>query len=101
MNSFLFFVQDMPDLDEDKAGLGFDPRTLVSYTISGGVGFEPPEVLLQAVIYARGNGPACVISPGSEEGDDGNMDEDEGAVYSYCSLQCITWMPEYNIPPPE
>lgn len=54
----------------DDESLGFDPRTLVSYTISGGIGFEPPEVLLQAVVYARGDGPACVMPPTEGEDDD-------------------------------
>lgn len=56
--------------------LRFEPRTLVSYTVSGGMGFEKPNVLLQAVVYARGDGPACVMPPptglgphaGEEEG---------------------------------
>lgn len=71
----------MPSLDEDKAGVGFDPRTLVSYTITGAVGFEPPEVILQAVVYARGNGPACVVPSTVEQCDSEDKDEDEGAVY--------------------
>ncbi|CAM9784354.1 unnamed protein product, partial [Sphacelaria rigidula] len=68
----------MPRLDEDEAGVGFEPRTLVSYTISGGIGYEPPELLLQAIVYARGNGPACVPAPSVEKdtGDaDGNDDD--------------------------
>lgn len=69
----------MPNLDEDEGGLGFHPRTLVSYSISGGIGFQAPEVLLQAVIYARGNGPACVMQP-TKEGDDNGDAEDEGAI---------------------
>lgn len=64
----------------DAEGLRFEPRTLVSYTISGGMGFEKPNVLLQAVVYARGEGPACVMPPpagpgphaGEEEGMSGH-----------------------------
>ena len=66
----------------DGEGLSFEPRTLVSYTISGGMGFEKPNVLLQAVVFARGDGPACVMPPpiapheGEEEGMSGQCTVD-------------------------
>lgn len=65
----------------DGAGLGYEPRTIVSYSISGGIGFDPAEILLQAVVYARGDGPACVMPPprsGAHQDDDDDDDDEEG-----------------------
>ena len=55
-------------------GLDYDPKTLVSYTVYGGIGYDRPEVLLQAVVYARGDGPACVMPPLDDEEDPGEFD---------------------------
>lgn len=42
----------------------------MSYSVSGGIGHESSDSLLQAVLYARGDGPACVMTPPVEEGGD-------------------------------
>lgn len=62
----------------------------MSYSISGGIGFKKPaEMLLQAVVYARGDGPACVMPPprsgekkdggsgGGDSDDDRNEDDED------------------------
>ncbi|CBN75598.1 hypothetical protein Esi_0148_0039 [Ectocarpus siliculosus] len=75
---------DAKQCEEDDEGLDYEPRTLVSYSISGGIGYDAPATLLQALVYARGDGPACVMPPpkpkkGDDDVDDNdNDDEEEG-----------------------
>lgn len=66
----------------------------MSYSISGGIGFKPAQVLLKAVVYARGDGPACVMPPpgtqkggsgGGGDGDYDNADAEEGDEEGQCS----------------
>lgn len=59
-------------------GLPYQPRTLVSYSISGGIGYRAPAVLLQAVVYARGGGPACVMKSAGAEDDKADDGTDLG-----------------------
>lgn len=56
---------------QSDRGLDYEPKTLVSYTICGGIGYDRSEVLLQAVVYARGDGPACIMPPPDDEEDPG------------------------------
>lgn len=79
-----------PPVKQSGERLNFEPRTLVSYTISGGMGFEKPNVLLQAVVYARGDGPACVMPPPVGLAPHGGEEEGMSGVRSphYCWPLC-------------
>lgn len=62
--------------------MAFEPRTVVTYTISGGIDFERPEVLLEAVVYAREDGPGCILrrngpKAGGKDSEDNDDDEED------------------------
>ncbi|CAM9405115.1 unnamed protein product, partial [Scytosiphon promiscuus] len=62
----------------EDGDLPYPPRTLITYSISGGIGYRPPVVLLQAVVYARGDRPACVMPPPEAREPEGEDDAGAG-----------------------
>lgn len=68
--------------------MDFDPQTVVSYTITGGIDYGEPELLLHALVYARQDGPAFPAARKGGLDPDDSLDGDAGEPW--CELkQCV------------